>query len=335
MPSPSSSSVPLAERLAWVPDRWPREERRLVAVSGGLDSVVLLHLLVSEFFYRDLCVVHLDHGLRGDDSVADAEFVEGLAKSLGLDFLRGRVDVRALAKELTLSVETAAREARHSFFGQAASAEGCDGVWVAHHGDDQAETILLQVLRGAGSALGMADETRIGELRFLRPLLGVRREELRAYAEEEGLEWREDASNTDPAHARNRIRHELLPLASEILGRDVTAPLVKGARVRRADDDFLELWATRALAEARRPAAADTPPGLAVEAVDPLPIAVQRRVLRSWLADESVPDLGFDLIEKIRMLLPSAGLEGAKVNLPGDRFCRRRAGLLFVDAGAV
>src|ERR1035437_5044698 len=151
--------------------------RHLVGVSGGADSVALLHLLV-EGGSRNLVVCHLHHGLRGRDATADQHFTARLAKQLGLPFETGRVDVRKLAKASGESLETAARPARHEFFARCAKFHRCPRVILAHHADDQAETILWNLLRGSHGLKGMSANQHImaggRQLVLFRPLLANR-----------------------------------------------------------------------------------------------------------------------------------------------------------------
>ena len=324
-PAPASA---LPRQLALALADFPPAARYLVGVSGGRDSVALLDGLLAAGFSR-LVVCHLDHGLRGRASAADARFVARLAGARDLPLETGRADVRALAKAAGCSLETAARDARYRFFADAAGRRRCRTVLLAHHADDQVETFLFNLLRGAGPAglAGMARDSgrRVGRrtLRIVRPLLGVWRAEIDAYLLERGLEWREDATNADPAHAtRNALRHEALPLLARVLGRDVRRALWRTADILGAE----EAWLAETLA-------ADGPPGaeLAVAAVAAQPLARQRRVLRAWLAARGIGGVGYEEVERVRALLDVAAGGPAKVNLPGGRHARRRGGKLFVE----
>ncbi len=184
-----------------------------VAVSGGVDSMVLLHVL-HHLAYR--CqVVHVDHGLRGEESDADAAFVEEQAKALGLPFRLVRVDLSRAGKGL--SVQMAAREARYAAF-RGLLGNRSDAVALAHHADDLAETLVLNLMRGAGvhGWAGMRPVVPLEKGRICRPLLGVRKDAILQYALEHGIAYREDSSNKAPKYLRNRVRRELLPLMEEL-----------------------------------------------------------------------------------------------------------------------
>ena len=186
------------------------ESTVLVAVSGGADSVALLSLLVACGRCRVVCW-HLDHQLRAD-SAADADAVAALAVQLGVPFVGERADVRAAVRGD--GIEEAARRVRYARLASACQRLGAVAACTAHHRDDQAETALMQILRGCGpeGPGGIAAERQlIPGVRLLRPLLHVTRAELVAYCREHDLAWREDPSNADQAFARNRMRHRILP----------------------------------------------------------------------------------------------------------------------------
>ena len=286
--------------------------------------MVLLHWLHG-LGYRKLVVCHLNHQLRGRASAADARLVERTAEKLGFGCVIESVSVkRGAARQ---SLETAGRHARHGFFARCAQMHRCDRVFLAHHADDQAETVLMNVLRG--SALrGLGGMRSITEMQvedrrlvLLRPLLAYSREELRDYAAEHAVKYREDASNQSGDFLRNRIRNELLPQASQTMQRDVRPALLRIAEMARADDACLQ-----SQVDAFEPGDfLDTKSLLAT------PVALQRRLLHAWMQHHGVPMISFELIESIRALLPPHS-PVAKGNLPGGRWVRRRAGRLFVES---
>jgi tRNA(Ile)-lysidine synthase len=316
--SSHKSTEALEARAAATLAGFSKTRRMLIGVSGGRDSVALLHLLAG-FGFTKLVVCHLDHGLRGRTGAADARFVERLAGQLGLTVIVEKLDVAALAAERKLSLETAAREARYDFFGQTARETGWGTLFLGHHADDQAETFLFNLLRGAGGAgLGaMRPVTRRGALTIVRPLLGVWRAEIDAFVKARRIKFREDASNTSPAHTRNRLRHEILPLLEKAMGRDVRRSLWRTAEILAAENEWVESLVPVPAAE------------LSTGELGRLPVAAQRRLLRGWLLRAGISDTGFDDVEAVRGLLENAG--PSKVNLPGARHARRRAKKIFIE----
>ncbi len=206
-----------------------------VAVSGGADSVCLLHVLVelAPRWNLRLRVLHLDHRLRGEESRGDAQFVEALAARLGLPFETLAEDVAAAVDNL----EQAARHARRRFFREAIEAGRVERVALGHTRNDQAETVLFRFLRGSGTAglAGMRPVTRDG---FVRPLLEVTRSQVEEYLRGRGIQWREDASNRDPRFARNRIRHQLLPALTGEWNPALVETLAAMARVAGDEEDY-------------------------------------------------------------------------------------------------
>ena len=312
-------------------------DRILAAVSGGADSMALLQTLADlrQTLDFSLAVAHLDHQLRGDESRADAVFVEAQAGRLDLPFHVEAIDVRGLARDLGISLEMAARRARYDFFRRLARAHGYHAVATGHTLDDQAETLLLRLARGAGGQglSAMAWSVVLDGLRVIRPLREATRAELRAFLAERAVTWREDASNRDLSFLRNRVRHEVLPLLRERLNPRVDAALARAADLLEADQAWLE-----ACAEAH---AADLWPGGERGAVDVhrlagLPLAARRRLIRGWLiARGADPEaLDFHALERVLTLAESA--EGsAEAPLPGGGTVRRTyARLAFAPGGA-
>jgi tRNA(Ile)-lysidine synthase len=183
-----------------------------VAVSGGADSVCLLHVLfeLAPRWNLHLHVLHLDHQLRGEESRGDARFVEQLAAQLGLPFSQERVDVSGRAREHSENLEQAARNERRRFFSEFLRAGVLDRIALGHTRSDQAETVLFRFLRGSGTA-GLAGIRPVTTEGFVRPLFGVERGEVEEYLRERKIAWRQDSTNASLNLARNRIRHQLLP----------------------------------------------------------------------------------------------------------------------------
>ena len=311
--------------IPWLTSASPRQ-RWLVGVSGGADSVALLHLLVHGGL-RQLVVCHLDHRLRGRASTEDARFVQRLAGSLGLPLELARVEVARLARERGESIETAARRARHEWFAACAKKHRCPRVVLAHHADDQAETVLWNLLRGSHGLKGMHPlqpiTTASGTaLEMHRPLLHLRRADLRAWLQARKLRWREDASNGEAGCVRNRLRLEALPLLSAIAGRDASAMLARAATGAAELQEILA-WA---LGHAQ---VLDPQARLHLPALRLLPPPLQRAAVARFLQDHGVPEIDRDLLERAMSLLDASGPPA--VNLPGGGRLRRRQARLFVE----
>ena len=303
---------------------FPPDARYLIGVSGGRDSIAFLHWVIS-LGYKDLTVCHLNHRLRGRSSDADAQFVGKLAAKYQTDFDIGSADVRALAKKRKISIETAAREARYAFFAETARRLNCRTIFVAHHADDLVETFLINLFRGAGnaglSAMREISTRRIDgiDLTIARPFLCVWRKEIDDYVDEHRLRFREDATNKNLNPLRNRIRHRIVPYLEKTVGRNIRQNIWRTAIIA-ADE---EKWIDSELPDSKH---AD----LSVVKLRALPIALQRRALLKWLRKQNVSDIGFDAIERVRSLA-DRDARIAKVNLPGNRHARRRAGKIFLE----
>jgi len=304
--------------------QFPVREPYLIGVSGGRDSMVLLHWLIG-LGYKKLIVCHLNHKLRGRSSHADARLVEKLAGKYQLDFEAGAANVRAFAKKKKISIETAAREARYSFFAKAAKRHRCHTIFLAHHADDLVETFLLNLIRGAGltglAAMRDVSIRHIGgvDLKIVRPLLSVWRKDIDKYVRDCHLKFREDATNKKLAATRNRIRNRIIPYLEKSLGRNVRQNIWRTATIAAEEEKWLD-------SEVPDSANAD----LSVPRLRALPVALQRRAILKWLRAQNMPDVGFDIIERVRSLL-DPNVRTAKVNLPQDRHARRRAKTIFIE----
>ena len=267
----------------------------LVAVSGGLDSMVLLALLneLSQHTNWRLSVAHLNHQLRGRSSDADERLVSRVTERLGLRTIVERADVRSLAGSQGLSLEMAARQARHEFLARTAVRFGIPSVALAHHADDQIELFFLRLLRGSsGEGLsGMSwhspsPANRAVEL--VRPLLGFSKADLRSYAITHGVRFREDASNACLDIQRNRIRHELLPLLRRRYQRALAHTIPRVMDILGAEAEAVCAAAARWLQRRHR------------IPYERLPVALQRRVVLLQLVGLHVePD--FEVIESLRL----------------------------------
>jgi tRNA(Ile)-lysidine synthase len=305
-----------------------RGDRVLVALSGGPDSVALLRLLRELEAAGELSVAgvaHLNHGLR-DAASADEEFCRTLAAELGLAFRCDLVDVRALAARLRTSLEDAGRQARYELFERVATELGADVIATGHTRDDQAETFLLRLLRGAGPRGLAGIHPRSG--RVVRPLLDVGRDELRAYLAALGQPFRDDESNRDLTIPRNRIRHELLLVLARDFSPGITDVLAREAEIARQDEDRLQheaidllgLIVLRNEKGISGEVEAVEVDARALRAVHPaLAVRVVRMVLEQVAPGRFV---GFDHVERLLELARDPRGQGA-LSLPGQHAERR------------
>jgi len=331
---------------------FPLDGRYLIGVSGGRDSVALLHWLVN-LGYKKLIVCHLNHQLRGRMSDADARFVRKLVERYNQEFVRqaprlssprigkrsarpttrladlrfelGAVNVRALATKRKISIETAAREARYKFFAETARRRKCKTIFLGHHADDLVETFLINLFRGAGttglSGMRELSTRRIDDvdLTIVRPLLGVWRKEIDSYLREHRIKFREDASNEDLDPLRNRFRHRITPYLEKTLGRNIRPAIWRAAAIASEEENWID---------SQLPDSSDIE--LSIAKLRALPVALQRRAIFKWLRAQHISEVGFDVIEHVRSLLdPTARV--AKINLARDRHARRRSGKIFIE----
>lgn len=306
--------------MSWF-EQASKRKKWLVGVSGGADSVALLHLLLQQGF-KKLVICHLDHRLRGKESTGDAAFVKRLAEAHGLTFELKKVDVERESKTHRQSLETTARNCRHQFFRECAVKHKSPRVILAHHADDQAETVLWNLLRGSYGPKGMRQIQDFGRMEIHRPLLHWRRSELRQWLEKQNIKWREDATNTEPFAVRNRLRNEAIPLLDEISNRDSVAAL------NRLLEDYLNL--SSILDETLKLSNIMDPQNrIHVPAFKMMPEIVRKAALARYLEDHHIM-LNRDLIDAGHDVI--VGKHPSSVmNIPGGRFLRRRAGRAFID----
>jgi tRNA(Ile)-lysidine synthase len=301
----------------------PAREKLVVAVSGGADSVCLLHILASlkEELQIRLHIAHLDHQLRGAESAADAEYVADLAKKLGIPATIERREVRGYRKEKRLSLEEAAREVRYRFLADVAEAIGSKRVAVGHTRDDHIETILMHLIRGAGTRgmRGLQPATdwpsQDGQLIVIRPLLEVSHQETEDYCRRHQLSPRLDASNLSLSPLRNRIRRQLLPLLQGY-NPGIAEALLRTGRITGDDIDFLDretaqIWDKIARKDGETII-------LDRKKLHRLPPTLKRYLLRSGAERllGSAKDIELRHIEEMMALL--GGPAGKRLSLPGS-----------------
>ena len=322
--------------------------RVVAAVSGGSDSVALAFLLRDLAARDDLVfagIAHLNHHVRGEEADGDAAFCRALADRLGVAAVIGDADVPADARTHHVSIEVAGRHARQRFFKEAIESVKADRVAVAHTRDDQAETVILRLVRGAGASGLAAMMPRRDQV--IRPLLDTSRAELREFLLGQQETWREDATNLDRAIPRNRVRHAIIPELRAI-NAQADAALARAAELLRADDEFLEKLANAAFVRAVETESETGPVKIDAAEFVKLPAAVARRVaryaletanpsrtygleeadeLRRVLADSSRADISGVLVERfganavltirdVRAAAPQAPIE-LRLEIPG------------------
>jgi len=280
-------------------------ETVLVACSGGADSTALLHALVElrEDFSLKLAVAHFDHGLRGA-SGRDAAFVHELAAGLGLPFYLQRQNVAAEAKKRGLNLEEAGRRLRYEFLHETAAEIGADRIATGHSLDDQAETVLMRLLRGSGSR-GLSGIAPVLEYAVIRPLIDVRRKEIEAYLRERRLPHREDETNRDLRFLRNAVRRRLIPHLEKKYEPAIVEKLGRTAELLAADERALELHVRRILPGIIKGEGVKS--ALSTDALAILPLGLSRRCIRDFLELHQKGDLlriTYDDIENIRVLKP-------------------------------
>ncbi len=290
----------------------------LVGISGGRDSIFLHHWL-QEHGFQSLLYCHLNHGLRGAESDGDQSFLENL---LGDQLISEKINVQEISQKQSLSIETAARNARHQFFEQCAAQTGRNQIILAHHADDQAETILFNLLRGSSGAKGMSSQQTIASFTILRPMLGLRRSEIDTYLSSRSHPFREDSSNTLPFATRNRLRNEALPLLSDILDRDPVPALIRAFE----HTSELEVMADQLFDQSLL---LDPQGRLFLPKLRNLQPPLQRRALFRYLKDHQIPEISASLIEQALAILPPD--TPPALNLPGGLRLRRKESRLFIS----
>ena len=311
----------------------PPGARVLVGLSGGVDSVVLLDVLLRLGYA--VRAAHVNFALRGEASDGDEAFVRSWCAGRGVPLAVARFDTRAEAAARGLSVQETARVLRYDWFAERAAADGCPFVAVAHHLDDQAETVLLQLFRGSGpeGLAGMPVARSLGGATLVRPLLVARRAAIEAYARAAALPWRDDASNLSPRYRRTAVREHILPLAEAHFGAGVYANVARAAALMR---DYVAASLHPALAEAFAGAGVEEEQGgsLVLERMRAAEPVWQRRLileaLRRWLP--GAPG-SFTAAETVAALIDAQ--PGRRVAFAQGTVWRERGRLRFVPAAAL
>lgn len=321
----------------------------VVGVSGGPDSVALLHFLnwIAPRYNLKLHIAHVNHMIRGAGADEDERFVEELARSLGIPITVERVDVPRLARQLGITVEDAGRDARYGLYHKICVERGFSRAAVAHHADDQAETVLMRILRGAGlrGLAGIPPVRKLGEhATVIRPFIEVSRAQIEHYCEKRGLATRTDPTNVDTQYFRNKVRCELLPLLEREYNSNIRAGLARLARLAAMDEQYIEDQAVRLLHTAR--ATCDSS-GAGGPRGQPARVELDREMMRQ--AAEPVASRAFALAfaeaagERYDLYWPNiddmttlanAGNVGNCIDLPGSLRARLTYDTIVVEPAA-
>ncbi|MBU4376251.1 MAG: tRNA lysidine(34) synthetase TilS [Candidatus Omnitrophica bacterium] len=308
-------------------------DRIVVGVSGGPDSVALLNILadIGRTYDIKLFITHLNHKLRGEAAHLDADFVKHLAKRMRIPCLIEEEDVKSLAKRLKMSVEDAAREARYALYERAAKKFKADKIATAHTLDDQAETVLMRLLKGSGS-LGLAGipyKRRAGRFLVIRPLLDTPRKDIEKYLKKNKIGTRLDASNLENVYLRNKIRNQLIPFLEKTFNPNIKEGLSFLAVILSDESSLLSEIAGRKMKQVEHPAGKAT--ALSVKALSCLHPALQRIVVRLAIAKVkgNLKNISYKHWSAIEAILN--GTEQKSVNLPeGIRVVKSGDRLLFL-----
>jgi tRNA(Ile)-lysidine synthase len=304
----------------------------LVGVSGGPDSVALLDSLVaiSPKWSLRLVVAHLNHQLRGSTADEEAAFVNKIATALGLPCELASRDVGEYGIRHRLSVQEAARSVRYAFYDEAAAKHSADKIALGHHADDNAESILVHLLRGTGP-LGLVGIPPVRDGRIIRPLIDLTRKEILAYLEQNGLEYVRDHSNLDTDYLRNRIRHQLLPLLREAYNPNMVDALNRLGSILRDEEDFWDLTVRRVFEElCRRTSQGMSLPVTKLSGLHP---ALLRRVVRRAILSVKgdLKRIGHVHVQAVIQLLIGSSPSG-RLTLPdGITVLRDREAVYFLS----
>lgn len=290
----------------------------LCALSGGVDSVVLLHLLVRSGV--PVAAAHVEHGIRGEQSMRDCAFAEQLCREWGVKLVTAHIDVPAQAKASVRGIEETARALRYAFLRRQREELGLDLIATAHHLNDQAETLLMHMLRGASPSglTGMRQEQ--GDL--IRPLLGFSRARIEAYAQEHCLSWVQDETNQDPAYTRNFIRHNVLPQLEQVNPQAIFA-LGRLAKLSAAQNDYVSQQANALLDERMT--------GTALRDVRDVHEGLRNAALHAYLVRCGIPEPDYNDVQRLQDLL--CGASGRRASVGKALFERDSTGIRPVQNG--
>jgi len=297
-------------------------QRAAVALSGGRDSVCLLHIMcgLARKLSYELVAVHVHHGLR-EEADSDEAFCRGLCQNLGIELVTARVDVPKRVQQTGESVEEAARILRYGVFEQLVESGRADRIVLAHHQQDQAETVLLHLLRGSGltGLCGM----RAQRLPYIRPLLEVSKSDIDAYVRQYELPYVEDATNLDIAYRRNHLRHKLLPFLEQEYNPEIVTALSKMAMLLQEEEDYLEEQTPKV------PVGAE----LSISWLEQYPANLQRRILRKWLGNHGL-ETDLQQVHLQQLMDLAKGATGRMISLPKGLTVQRSYDILNIHRSA-
>ncbi len=318
-------------------------ERYLLAVSGGADSMALADAAATVFAGRleQLSVCHVEHGIRGQEALLDAELVERFCRERGLGFSCCHVAVPAYAAQNGYTMEEAARRLRYAALAAEAAKLGARAVVTAHQADDQVENLLWKLLRGAGTdgLSGMRTVSRYGELVILRPLLEFNRKDLEQYCRLRGLQFCTDSSNADPAYTRNRIRNRLLPYLEQEYNPAVREALLHASHTLAEEQECLQRFVEKHLQDSTFCGILDKDTArpvwwLAAPALKRLPVALRKRILREICFSLGIEHLSYERTNALDKLCLT-GVGGKLVQLPEGITASYRNKKIYIAKGAV
>ncbi len=317
----------------------------LVGVSGGPDSVALLYLLMElkDDYDLQIYVVHLNHMLREDESDDDAGYVEKLAKRLKLPVFIGKKDVGEFAKANKLSLEEAARIQRYEFYKQIADKLNIRKIALGHNANDNAETVLMRLLRGSGEQglTGIYPVRQIGNLKVIRPLLNIYRKEIESFLKEKKVSVRTDSSNADNKFFRNKVRLELIPFLEENYNQNIKQVLVNTADILKEENEYLEEIAKKFYSQAEHPPSKgefsdtnDEGIHLSIKKIRDFPLAIQRRIIRYGIKKltGNLRQITYQHLNEIFKLLKGS-LAYGQIDLPNDLIVERLRKELVIRKG--
>jgi len=263
-------------------------DRILLGLSGGIDSMVLFDImtkLANTGMFAELVIAHIDHMLRGEESDCDKELVVQTCIKNNIKCFVHKVDIQKICNDKKISIEMAAREARYTFFEKCCNENNLNCIITAHNADDQAETVLLRLIRGTTltGITGINSCSNFKELKLIRPMLECSRTEIEQYAKENNINWREDSSNSKDDYLRNKIRHNIVPFITNEINPAFLKNITKMTRQFKIDDDFIERQADEIKQNALHDGCLD------FSVIADADIALQNRVIRGWLGMHITP----------------------------------------------